>query len=134
MEKYTNKTYEDIVRHLDQLIEQSAVKVEEATEEVTESFEKKERKHKKTDESQTMCFFKWQEAYLLVMLLKKEIIITEKDIKSKRDRDYLNRLNSLLDKLNECHYTGLAKWFKTIESDDPKEKNMFHLFSYDNDK
>lgn len=132
MDNIKYKTYEDIERHLDQLIEQCAVKVDEATEEVTESFKKKERKHKKTDESQTMCFFKWQEAYLLVMLLKKEIIITEKNIHSKRDRDYLNSLNSLLKKLNECHYTGLAKWFKTIESDDPHENNMFHLFSYDN--
>ena len=126
MEKF--KTYKDIEAHLDKILEENSVKVEEATEEVTEKIERKEEPTKYLN---TTVSLTWQEAYLITMVLKKEIMFAQKNAYSTRDSEYLANLRNVFCKMNECHYTGLRKWFKTIESDDPKEWNMFKLYSYD---
>lgn len=128
MEKF--KTYKDIEVHLDKILEENSVKVEEAKEEVTEKMEKKEESVKYLN---TTVSLTWQEAYLVTMVLKKEIMFTQKNAYSTRDSEYLVNLRNVFYKMNECHYAGLKKWFKTIESDDPKEWNMFKLYSYDNE-
>lgn len=133
MEKF--KTYKDIEAHLDKLIEESSVKVEEATEEVTEEMQKKKRQKKVYTEED--CYKRvrlhWKEAYTLTMLVKAEIMRVKKHVYTQRDSDYLKRLNAILIKVNECHYDGLKNWFKTFESDDPTEWNMFKLYSKDDE-
>lgn len=133
MEKF--KTYKDIEAHLDKLIEESSVKVEEATEEVTEEMQKKKRQKKVYTEED--CYKRvrlhWKEAYTLTMLVKAEIMRVKNRAYTQRDSDYLKRLNAILIKVNECHYDGLKCWFKTFKSDDPTEWNMFKLYSKDDE-
>lgn len=138
MEKF--KTHKEIEAHLDKLIEESSVKVEEATEEVTEEIQKKNYQRKVYTEED--CYKRvrlhWKEAYILTMLVKAEMIRVKnrtytRRAYTRRDSDYLKRLNAILIKVNECHFEGLKCWFKTIESDDPTEWNMFKLYSKDDE-
>lgn len=133
MEKF--KTYKDIEAHLDKLIEESSIKVEEAKEEVVEEIQKKKYQRKVYTEED--CYknvrLHWKEAYTLTMLVKAEIMRIKERAYTQRDSDYLKRLNAILVKVNECHYEGLKIWFKTFESDDPNERNMFKLFSRDDE-
>lgn len=116
MEKF--KTYKDIEAHLDKLIEESSVKVEEATEEVTEEMQKKNRQRKVYTEED--CYKRvrlhWKEAYTLTMLVKAEIMRVKKHVYTQRDSDYLKRLNAILIKVNECHYDGLKIGLKLLKA------------------
>lgn len=134
MENNKAKSIQEIEEHLDKMLEQFSIKTEEAIQEVPteeEPRKKYERKPITENDLKFVIKFKWQEAYLIEMVLLKEIKTVNATDKSDTARDYVQRLYAVRQKLMECHHKGLRVWFKTIESDDPKEKNMFKLFDYD---